>query len=167
MSVDKTSCDSRGMPTKTKSLTERQEEYLNAYRKEHSIRAVAVVLGVGYKTAGDNLLMIANRLGLKRSKDLLEGFKVPTKARDARTGKRASVNELMELFEKQEYRCALSGIPLTPQDCSCDHIVPVSSGGTDLVDNLQWVSPQVNKAKGSMTNEDFIRMCQRVAEWNR
>jgi 5-methylcytosine-specific restriction endonuclease McrA len=164
--MEKAISDNTGLPTKTASLTERQEEYLNAYRKEGSISSVAIVLGVANGTAEDNLRFIAKKLGMKKTKELLSGIQEGTAQRKSRVGVRATVDDLLTLIKKQEYRCALSGSVLSANNASCDHIIPVSLGGSDEIDNLQWVDPQINKAKGSMTNEDFIRMCQRVAEWN-
>jgi len=79
---------------------------------------------------------------------------------------RASVKEIVSLVEKQDFRCALSGVELAPETSSLDHKHPVSLGGTDEIDNLQWLDANVNRAKGNMPNEDFILMCKRVAAWN-
>ena len=76
-------------------------------------------------------------------------------------------NELMTLIERQGYRCALSGVRLEPEHAVIDHIVPVSKGGDNEIDNLQWVHTVANKMKGNMSNESFIKWCTRVARENR
>lgn len=75
-------------------------------------------------------------------------------------------DELRELIEMQRYRCALSGAQLTPENAQIDHIHPVKQGGDHSIDNLQWVHERVNRIKGSMSNEAFIKWCTRVARHN-
>ncbi|MAD81133.1 MAG: HNH endonuclease domain-containing protein [Pirellulaceae bacterium] len=70
---------------------------------------------------------------------------------------------IMELIESQDFRCALSNRELTPETASLDHVVPLSRGGTHEVSNLCVVVHLVNSAKGSMTVEEFVAMCQDVA----
>jgi 5-methylcytosine-specific restriction endonuclease McrA len=71
--------------------------------------------------------------------------------------------QLLELLERQGYRCALTGEELTPSTASLDHCVPVSRGGTHGIDNVQIVTQKVNAAKNTMTNEEFIAVCRAVA----
>jgi 5-methylcytosine-specific restriction endonuclease McrA len=75
--------------------------------------------------------------------------------------------ELMTLIERQGFRCALSGVRLDPEHAVIDHIVPVSKGGDNEIENLQWVHTVANKMKGNMSNESFIKWCTRVARQNR
>ncbi len=67
------------------------------------------------------------------------------------------------ILERQEYRCALSGVALSPEDLALDHIVPVSEGGDFSAANAQFVSKVVNRAKHTMSQQEFILMCRRVA----
>ena len=70
---------------------------------------------------------------------------------------------LRELLIKQEYRCALTGRPLTPETAGVDHIVPLSRGGTHTIDNLWIVLRDVNRMKGTMTGAEFIDLCREVS----
>jgi len=70
--------------------------------------------------------------------------------------------DLMRLVESQQYRCGLSGIELTPETAALDHIVPLASGGSHAIDNLQWLNCEVNRMKGSLSSEVFIDICRRV-----
>jgi hypothetical protein len=38
-------------------------------------------------------------------------------------------------------------------------------GGTDDIDNLQLVLPVINRAKGTMTQDQFVAMCHAVARY--
>lgn len=49
-----------------------------------------------------------------------------------------------------------------PSLASLDHIVPSSLGGTDAIENLQWVTYAANRAKGDLTMGQLIAMCERI-----
>ena len=80
--------------------------------------------------------------------------------------KQATARQLYELIEDQEFRCALSGMKLTPKMARLDHKVPVSKGGDDSVDNLQWVHEEINRMKGTMDNQEFLELCKRIVAWD-
>lgn len=67
-------------------------------------------------------------------------------------------------LEQSQFRCALTGWKITPNSFEIDHIIPVADGGTSKPDNLQCVHQLVNRAKGTMSNAQFIEMCKAVAE---
>lgn len=48
-------------------------------------------------------------------------------------------------------------------NAEADHTTPLSRGGSKYIENLQIVTMQVNRAKGQMTNEEFVDMCCKVA----
>jgi len=73
-----------------------------------------------------------------------------------------SVESVLRLLDAQQHRCALTGRRLTPQTAALDHIVPVRFGGEHAIDNAQVLHKDVNRAKGSLTNEEFIGMCREV-----
>jgi 5-methylcytosine-specific restriction endonuclease McrA len=77
-----------------------------------------------------------------------------------------SVEGVLRLLEVQQYRCALTGRSLTPQAAALDHIVPVRFGGRHVIENAQVLHKDVNRAKGSLTNEEFIGMCREVVHWS-
>lgn len=80
--------------------------------------------------------------------------------------KRQKVNRkaIMAIVDQQQRRCALTNWALTPETASLDHIIPLSQGGAHDLLNAQIVDWRVNKAKGSMTNDEFIAMCVAVAQ---
>jgi 5-methylcytosine-specific restriction endonuclease McrA len=81
--------------------------------------------------------------------------------------KKATAKQLYQLIEEQEFRCSLSGMKLTPKIARLDHKVPVSKGGDDSVDNLQWVHEEINRMKGTMDNLEFLELCKRIVAWDR
>lgn len=72
-------------------------------------------------------------------------------------------SHLMNLVESQHYRCALSGIELSPETASLDHVIPIASGGHHEISNLQWLNCEVNRMKGTLSVEVFVDICRRVA----
>lgn len=81
------------------------------------------------------------------------------------TGNAKNWTLLRDLFEKQNGKCAYTGLPLTlGKDASLDHKHPRSLGGADCVTNFQWVLWKVNRSKLNMTHEEFISMCRHVAD---
>ena len=74
----------------------------------------------------------------------------------------ASAKQILELVEKQQYRCAITGRPLTPSDASMDHIVPLSRGGKHSIENIQIVHRQINAMKGTMTQEELIAIAREI-----
>ncbi len=77
-----------------------------------------------------------------------------------------SVNRksLEQKLKDQSFRCALTGEELQPALSSLDHINPKCIGGDDEISNVQVVLPCVNRAKGTMTQEQFVAMCHSVAK---
>jgi hypothetical protein len=70
---------------------------------------------------------------------------------------------LMFQWLKQRGRCALTGVKLD-RTANADHILPVSKGGTDNSNNFQWLTPEANHFKGSLTLQELAHMCRLVLE---
>ncbi len=65
------------------------------------------------------------------------------------------------------FTCAYTGDTLDWKDPSgfqWDHIMPRCKGGEDTLENLQIISTNANQAKGSMTHDEFIKLCKKVTE---
>lgn len=70
--------------------------------------------------------------------------------------------DILRLLGRQAYRCALTGRELNPDSTALDHIVPVSRGGRHVMGNVQALDKPVNRAKGTLTNDEFIQLCREV-----
>jgi len=77
-----------------------------------------------------------------------------------------SVESVLRLLEAQKYRCALTGRNLTPETAALDHVVPIRFGGAHVIENAQILHKDVNRSKGSLTNEEFTGMCREVVRWS-
>lgn len=147
---------------KKATLTKRQKEYVDAYKEAKSTTKAARILGVTDQQAARTLRSITKKLGLNTVRDFLRtDISVEVKKDNS------DAVGLMDLLRKQEFRCALSGKELTPKNAELDHIVPRSKGGSDDLDNLQWLDKRINRMKGQMSQEQFLDCCRKVALWNR
>ena len=57
------------------------------------------------------------------------------------------------VFARDEHRCVYCGTDEGPFEC--DHIMPVSRGGTNELENLATACIDCNRAKGDMTVEEW------------
>lgn len=131
------------------------EAYIETGSPTKAIRKLG--LKCGAKTFSQSVRDSIKKIGCKSLSDLI----VEGKEGLSKSNSRAA--QLMRLIESQEYKCALTGDPLTPDEAELDHIVPIQSGGTNEISNLQWVSRNANRAKGTMSQGKFIEMCVKVA----
>lgn len=81
------------------------------------------------------------------------------------------VSDILELLEKQNYLCALSGIPLTctlergkkfKTNLSLDRI---DAGGPYIKENIQLVCAALNSWRSDTDLAEFIWFCKKVADW--
>jgi len=73
-----------------------------------------------------------------------------------------TIKALRALIERQGYKCALTGDELRPDNCTLDHVVPLARGGEHSITNAQFILKEVNRAKNTMTTEEFVTMCRKV-----
>ena len=79
-----------------------------------------------------------------------------------------TIEDLYNLLIQQEFKCALTGIPLNvihlqhkDSNASVDRI-DSNKGYTN--DNIQWVTKDVNKMKNDLNQDHFIQMCNLIAK---
>ena len=71
---------------------------------------------------------------------------------------------LLNMLIKQNFMCAISGIKLElGKNASLDHIIPKTLGGTNDIDNLQWVDKTINFMKHNLNMDDFVKFCKLIA----
>ena len=80
-----------------------------------------------------------------------------------------SIEEAWALFEKQDRKCALTGLTLTfdsRQRC-CDgnaSLDRIDSSKGYFLGNVQWVDKRINLMKMALSQQEFIQMCKMVAD---
>lgn len=68
-----------------------------------------------------------------------------------------------------EPTCYLTGDSIDLKDGSSytlDHVIPVSRGGTNSLDNLQLASVLANQMKWNMTLDELLDMCEKILKHN-
>jgi hypothetical protein len=80
-----------------------------------------------------------------------------------------TIQQLYEKLVEQDFKCALSGIPLevlhlhpTTSNASIDRI---DSNGNYTIDNIQWVHKDVNRMKNYFPQERFVEICNLVTKY--
>ncbi len=69
-------------------------------------------------------------------------------------GGKSTADDIKELYEKQQGKCAYCEKPL--QKYHIDHIIPVSKGGNGFKENLCLACPPCNQRKAARLLEDWL-----------
>ena len=78
---------------------------------------------------------------------------------------RVRVSDLRSILLAQNGRCAISGKPLEPEDCSLDHIVPLSRPNlnpNDDASNVWLVCKDINRMKGALSYDELVSLCRKI-----
>lgn len=88
-----------------------------------------------------------------------------------------SINYAQDLLEKQNYKCALSGLSINGSQnldknystykemtASLDRI---DSSKGYIIGNIQWVHKDINFIKQNLSEKYFIELCKKVSEYNK
>jgi 5-methylcytosine-specific restriction endonuclease McrA len=72
-------------------------------------------------------------------------------------------NERLRLLLGEPVACYLCGLPLTYEEATADHILPVSRGGTSAIENRPWSHDTCNQVKGRLTLSELRALVRRIA----
>ena len=65
--------------------------------------------------------------------------------------------DLAEILISQRHKCPYSGATLyLGKNASLDHIIAKGNGGSNTIDNVQWVHKLVNFMKGCLDENNFV-----------
>jgi len=70
--------------------------------------------------------------------------------------------DLYHVVKKQKCRCALTGQKLKANTISVDHIVALSNGGKNEIDNIRLVHVDINRMKLAYDDATFLENCRLV-----
>ena len=101
---------------------------------------------------------------MRKKKSGNDGLKTRSETTD---GDAVTIKGLLDLAEQQNYRCALTGLELTPSEANADHVHSMMDGGANVMSNLQVVHEVVNRMKNTMSQQQFVEWCCRVADYSR
>ena len=76
-----------------------------------------------------------------------------------------SFDDLADLLIDQDFQCALSGEPLDTMEVSNNASLDRIDSSLGYIEgNVQWVTSQVNMMKQAYSQEEFIKVCNLVAD---
>lgn len=79
-----------------------------------------------------------------------------------------TIEQMWDLFLKQERKCSLSGKVLTfgakAKDYGTASLDRIDSSKGYVMGNLQWVHKTINKMKTNLDQEEFLQMCELITE---
>lgn len=82
-----------------------------------------------------------------------------------------TLEEAWELYEKQNGKCALTGrdlrLPEFANDNRTASLDRIDSSKEYSKENCQWIHKDLNRIKWILTNEDFIKLCREVVNYNK
>jgi 5-methylcytosine-specific restriction endonuclease McrA len=61
--------------------------------------------------------------------------------------------------------CFYSKKEINEENFGIDHKIPLKRGGTNSLENLVPVDQMINKAKGDMTDKEFISLLKVISKW--
>lgn len=104
-------------------------------------------------------------------RDLATGCRGRAYRSDGKFGCTINKDDLIALYEKQNHKCALSGIEMTtikgsgkfPSNASVDRIDP---GKDYSLDNIRLVCNHVNMMRSNLSDEDLLYYCKAIIEYN-
>lgn len=71
------------------------------------------------------------------------------------------------LIVSQENRCNYCRCELDPSNIERDHILPVSRGGNNLIENIQALCRSCNRRKHNKTHEEYLAVLERQCDAGR
>jgi 5-methylcytosine-specific restriction endonuclease McrA len=72
--------------------------------------------------------------------------------------------DLYTIVKRQRLICPITGLKLTAENISVDHIIPVSKGGSNSPDNIRLVHKMINHMKNYYSDTQFFDMCSLVVK---
>lgn len=77
-----------------------------------------------------------------------------------------TLDQLMDIYDDQAGRCAVSGRVLSPRGCDTNvvSIDRITAGGPYTMDNVQLVVSKLNLFKGQMNNEELLNYAKEIVK---
>lgn len=75
------------------------------------------------------------------------------------------LDHIRGLVVLQSGKCAITGLPLDPQEVNADHVIPLSrkeKSPSVGADNIWLVHKKVNAMKGTMTYDEMVDMAKLI-----
>ena len=138
-------------PQEKKELHKRKyKEYKENYKRNHPDKAISSIRRIKHP------LMVCSYHANGNFKKYKSKKKAPFT--------RVTAFDLWKIAKKQRLICPLTGLKLTADIVSVDHIIPVSKGGTNAPSNIRLVHKVINHMKNHYSDTQFLEMCSLVTK---
>jgi hypothetical protein len=78
------------------------------------------------------------------------------------------IEQIWDLFVKQEKKCALTGLDLSfKRNSKTASLDRIDSKQGYFIDNLQWVHKAIQRMKNAYSQTEYIKFCKLVAEYHK
>lgn len=77
-----------------------------------------------------------------------------------------SAFDLWKIAKRQKCKCALTGVQLTGETVSPDHMIPKSKNGQNIPSNIRLVLRSVNIMRHNLDDTTFFNLCKAVVKYN-
>ena len=73
------------------------------------------------------------------------------------------IQNALSLLKDQNFHCNYTGIKLIQGvNASLDHKIPRHRGGSNHINNLHWIDREINRMKGTLTHNEFLKTIQEI-----
>lgn len=101
-------------------------------------------------------------------------FSIKESARKRKIPFNLTIQEVWELYIKQNKKCALSGIDIyfsptlkEQKEKGTVSLDRIDSKGIYCINNVQWVHKKINNMKQNLDEKEFIEFCKIISEYNK
>lgn len=70
------------------------------------------------------------------------------------------------VFNKQNGRCSMCGDKISFLHFTVDHVIPVSKGGKNILDNMEAMCETCNRMKDDILKQDFLKHIEKIYKNN-
>jgi len=153
--------------TRVSSWQRENKEIVNAKSKRwrDKNRAKIVEYNRGYKANHKEELAASTKKWRQENPETVRSNKRNRKARIKNAPGRHTAMQTLELMEKQQYRCANCEIELTRANRHLDHWHPLALGGSNGIENLQWLCQTCNQSKNDLDPIEWLRRIGKACHW--
>ena len=102
-------------------------------------------------------------------KEDLDYFNVSNRvvSANSRADEKITKTDVIKVLKKSNYSCEYCGKKIKKHNWHLDHVIPLSKGGKNRLENLCVACKDCNIMKHSMLKSDFLAKCEKITKFNK